>query len=70
MMDIATAARATFLGAAPITVGATPEHKKYWMSKIADQALLGAYSAMEPPQCAHHVHLRRHARNHGMDGCA
>lgn len=47
-LGIATAVLATFLGTDPITVGATAEQKKYWMSKIADEALLVAYGATEP----------------------
>ncbi|MGB8644768.1 MAG: acyl-CoA dehydrogenase family protein [Anaerolineae bacterium] len=47
-LGIATGVLATFLGADPITVGATPEQKKYWMSRIADEALLVAYAATEP----------------------
>ncbi|OQY82612.1 MAG: acyl-CoA dehydrogenase, partial [Chloroflexi bacterium UTCFX4] len=47
-LGIATAVLATFLGTDPITVGATPEQKKLWMGKIADEALLVAYGATEP----------------------
>jgi alkylation response protein AidB-like acyl-CoA dehydrogenase len=47
-LGIATAVLATFLGTDPITVGATPDQKKYWMGKIADEALLVAYGATEP----------------------
>lgn len=47
-LGIATAVLATFLGTDPITVGATPEQKKLWMSRIADEALLVAYGATEP----------------------
>ncbi len=47
-LGIATGVLATFLGTDPITVGATPEQKKYWMTKIADEALLVAYGATEP----------------------
>ena len=47
-LGIATAVLATFLGSDPITVGATPEQKKYWLSRIADEGLLFAYSATEP----------------------
>jgi hypothetical protein len=32
-LGIATGVLATFLGTDPITVGATPEQKKYWMTK-------------------------------------
>jgi alkylation response protein AidB-like acyl-CoA dehydrogenase len=47
-LGIATAVLATFLGTDPITVGGTPEQKKYWMSRIAEEALLVAYGATEP----------------------
>ncbi len=47
-LGIATSVLATFLGSDPITVGATPEQKKYWMTRIADEALLVAYGATEP----------------------
>jgi alkylation response protein AidB-like acyl-CoA dehydrogenase len=39
---------ATFLGSDPITVGATPEQKKLWLGRIADEGLLFAYGATEP----------------------
>jgi alkylation response protein AidB-like acyl-CoA dehydrogenase len=47
-LGIATAVLATFLGSDPITVGATPEQKKRWLSRIADEGLLFAYGATEP----------------------
>jgi alkylation response protein AidB-like acyl-CoA dehydrogenase len=47
-LGIATAVLATFLGSDPITVGATPEQKKIWLSRIADEGLLFAYGATEP----------------------
>src|SRR5947209_15693449 len=47
-LGIATSVLATFLGSDPITVGATPEQKKYWLSRIADEGLLFAYGATEP----------------------
>jgi alkylation response protein AidB-like acyl-CoA dehydrogenase len=47
-LGIATAVLATFLGSDPITVGATPEQKKYWLSRIAQEGLLFAYGATEP----------------------
>src|SRR5512144_972768 len=36
-LGVATGVLATFLGTDPITVGGTPEQKKLWMGKIADQ---------------------------------
>ena len=47
-LGIATSVLATFLGSDPITVGATPEQKKFWLSRIADEGLLFAYGATEP----------------------
>ncbi len=47
-LGVATAVLATFLGSDPIRVGATPEQKKFWLSRIADEGLLFAYGATEP----------------------
>jgi alkylation response protein AidB-like acyl-CoA dehydrogenase len=47
-LGIATAVLATFLGSDPIRVGATPEQKKKWLSRIADEGILFAYGATEP----------------------
>jgi alkylation response protein AidB-like acyl-CoA dehydrogenase len=47
-LGIATAVLATFLGSDPVTVGATPEQKKHWLSRIADEGILFAYGATEP----------------------
>ncbi len=47
-LGIATALFATFLGSDPIRVGGTPEQKKKWIGKIADQGILFAYGATEP----------------------
>ncbi|HXE05571.1 MAG TPA: acyl-CoA dehydrogenase family protein [Bryobacteraceae bacterium] len=47
-LGIATAVLATFLGSDPITVGATPEQKKHWLSRISNEGLLFAYGATEP----------------------
>src|SRR5579859_4537439 len=47
-LGIATSVLATFLGSDPITVGATPEQKTIWLSRIADEGLLFAYGATEP----------------------
>src|SRR5512144_2695369 len=47
-LGVATAVLATFLGSDPITVGATPEQKKVWLSRIANEGLLFAYGATEP----------------------
>ena len=47
-LGVATSVLATFLGSDPITVGATPEQKKVWLSRIAEEGILFAYGATEP----------------------
>jgi len=47
-LGVATSVLATFLGSDPITVGATSEQKKQWLSRIAEEGLLFAYGATEP----------------------
>ena len=47
-LGVATAVLATFLGSDPITVGATPEQRKLWLTRIAEEGLLFAYGATEP----------------------
>src|SRR5215467_2796795 len=47
-LGVATSVFAIFLGSDPITVGATPEQKKMWLSRIAEEGLLFAYGATEP----------------------
>jgi alkylation response protein AidB-like acyl-CoA dehydrogenase len=47
-LGVATSVLATFLGSDPITVGATLEQKKLWLSRIAEEGLLFAYGATEP----------------------
>jgi len=47
-LGVATAVLATFLGSDPITVGATSEQKKLWLTRIAEEGSLFAYGATEP----------------------
>ncbi len=47
-LGVATAVLATFLGSDPITVGATAEQKKIWLTRIAEEGILFAYGATEP----------------------
>ena len=47
-LGVATSVLATFLGSDPITVGATAEQKKHWLSRIAEEGILFAYGATEP----------------------
>ncbi len=47
-LGIATGVLATFLGSDPIMFGGTPEQKKKWLTRIAEDGLLMAYGATEP----------------------
>ncbi|MBE1495761.1 alkylation response protein AidB-like acyl-CoA dehydrogenase [Amycolatopsis lexingtonensis] len=47
-LGVATSVLATALGSDPIAVGATPEQKKTWLSRMAGEGLLFAYGATEP----------------------
>jgi alkylation response protein AidB-like acyl-CoA dehydrogenase len=47
-LGVATSVLATALGSDPITVGGTPEQKKRWLTRIADEGVLFAYGATEP----------------------
>ena len=47
-LGIATSVLATFLGSDPISVGGTPEQKREWMGRIAEEGILFAYGATEP----------------------
>src|SRR5512140_3964910 len=67
-LGIATAVLATFLGSEPISVGGTPEQKKYWMTRIADEGLLFAYAATEPAAGSDLAALRTTAEPVTKDG--
>jgi alkylation response protein AidB-like acyl-CoA dehydrogenase len=47
-LGIATGVLATFLGTDPISVGGTPEQKRRWMGRLAEEGFLVAYAATEP----------------------
>src|SRR5271165_3174376 len=47
-IGIATSVFATFLGTDPILVGATPEQRKEWLGRVAEQGIVFAYGATEP----------------------
>ncbi|MFI1994547.1 acyl-CoA dehydrogenase family protein [Actinoplanes sp. NPDC020271] len=47
-IGVATSVFATFLGSDPILVGATPEQRKEWLGRIAEQGTMFAYGATEP----------------------
>ncbi len=67
-LGLATAVLATFLGSEPIHVGGTPEQKKYWMTRIADEGLLFAYAATEPAAGSDLAALRSTAERVTQDG--
>jgi alkylation response protein AidB-like acyl-CoA dehydrogenase len=47
-VGIATGVLATFLGSDPVVFGGTPEQKKRWLGRVADEGVLMAYAATEP----------------------
>jgi len=67
-LGVATAVLATFLGSDPITVGATPEQKKLWLTRIAEEGLLFAYGATEPQAGSDLAALRTTAERVSEDG--
>jgi acyl-CoA dehydrogenase len=67
-LGVATAVLATFLGSDPITVGATPEQKKLWLTRIAEEGLLFAYGATEPEAGSDLGALRTTAEPVARDG--
>ncbi|HUN62578.1 MAG TPA: acyl-CoA dehydrogenase family protein [Candidatus Sulfotelmatobacter sp.] len=67
-LGIATSVLATFLGSDPITVGATPEQKKHWLTRIAEEGLLFAYGATEPEAGSDLAALRTTADRVFQDG--
>src|SRR5215831_17212956 len=67
-LGVATAVLATFLGSDPITVGATPEQKKLWLSRIAEEGLLFAYGATEPDAGSDLAALQTTADRVSQDG--
>jgi len=67
-LGVATSVLASFLGSDPITVGATPEQKKIWLSRIAEEGLLFAYGATEPEAGSELGALRTTAERVIQDG--
>jgi alkylation response protein AidB-like acyl-CoA dehydrogenase len=47
-LGVATSVLATFLGSDPISVGATAEQRRHWLTEIAEHGILYAYGATEP----------------------
>jgi alkylation response protein AidB-like acyl-CoA dehydrogenase len=67
-LGVATAVLATFLGSDPITVSATPQQKKLWLTRIAEEGLLFAYGATEPEAGSDLGALRTTAEPVSQDG--
>jgi len=67
-LGVATAVLETFLGSDPITVGATPQQKKLWLTRIAEEGLLFAYGATEPEAGSDLGALRTTAEPVSQDG--
>jgi len=67
-LGVATAVLATFLGSDPITVGASPEQKKLWLGRIAEEGILFAYGATEPEAGSDLGALRTTAEPVSKDG--
>ncbi len=47
-LGLATSVLATSLGSDPLAVGGTPEQRRTWLGRIAEQGILMAYGATEP----------------------
>jgi len=60
-LGIATSVFATYLGIDPINVGGTPEQKKRFLSRIANERLMVAYGATEPDAGSDLVNLKTKA---------
>ena len=67
-LGIATGLFATFLGSDPIAVGGTPEQRRYWLTRIADEGLIMAYGATEPAAGSDLAALRTTASPIERDG--
>lgn len=60
-LGMATAFLAISLGTDPLRVGGTPEQKKQWMTRIAEEGLIVAYGATEPGAGSDLASLKTHA---------
>jgi alkylation response protein AidB-like acyl-CoA dehydrogenase len=67
-LGVATGVLATFLGSEPLMVGGTPEQKRRWLTKIADDGVLFAYGATEPEAGSDLAALRTVAERVEQDG--
>jgi alkylation response protein AidB-like acyl-CoA dehydrogenase len=67
-LGVATGVLATFLGSEPILVGGTPDQRKTWLTRIAEEGLLFAYGATEPEAGSDLGALRSRAEPVERDG--
>jgi alkylation response protein AidB-like acyl-CoA dehydrogenase len=67
-IGVATGLLATFLGSDPIRVGGTPDQKRHWLGRIAEEGLLMAYGATEPEAGSDLAALRTTATPVETDG--
>jgi acyl-CoA dehydrogenase len=67
-LGVATGVLATSLGSDPIRVGGTPDQKKRWLTRIANEGLLFAYAATEPEAGSDLAALRTSAEQVLQDG--
>ncbi|MBN1960590.1 MAG: acyl-CoA dehydrogenase family protein [Deltaproteobacteria bacterium] len=67
-LGLATAFFAISLGLDPIAVGATPEQKQKWMTKVAEEGLLVAYGVTEPSAGSDLGALKAKAERFERDG--
>jgi len=67
-LGVATSVLATLLGSDPISFGATPEQKKYWLTRMAEDGLIFAYAATEPEAGSDLGALRSTAERVTQDG--
>jgi alkylation response protein AidB-like acyl-CoA dehydrogenase len=57
-LGVATAFLAIALGVDPIIVGGTPEQKRHWLGRIAEEGLIVAYGVTEPEAGSNVANLR------------
>jgi alkylation response protein AidB-like acyl-CoA dehydrogenase len=69
-IGLATSVLATSLGSDPIGVGGTPEQKRRFMSRIAEEGILMAYGATEPDAGSDLAALKTTAKPVGEDSHA
>lgn len=67
-LGVATSVLATALGTDPILVGATPDQRERWLTRIADEGLLVAYGVTEPGAGSNVAAVRTRAEPTTLDG--